>query len=81
MPRSLRARPDEVQVCFRCSRASADALTDLARENGHGLRGVILRWLAQSGFAEVAQRDLARPDGRRRQNTAFRGLGLTAVDR
>jgi hypothetical protein len=56
-----------VQVSFRCSRESADVLAELARQQRHGLRGLVLNWLAQAGYADVAQQDLARPDGRRRR--------------
>jgi hypothetical protein len=57
---------DDVQVSFRCTRASADMLAELAKQRG-GLRGLILGWLAQAGYADVAQQDLERPDGRRRR--------------
>jgi hypothetical protein len=56
----------DVQVNFRCSRASADTLTELAKQRG-GLRELILGWLAEAGYADVAKQDLARPDGRRRR--------------
>ena len=57
-----------VQVSFRCSREVADALNTLACRHTNGLRAVIATWLAaEPGYAEVAQRDLSRPDGRRRQ--------------
>jgi hypothetical protein len=41
-------------------------LAELAKPRG-GLRELILGWLAQAGHADVAQQDLARPDGRRRR--------------
>jgi hypothetical protein len=56
-----------VQVSFRCSRESADVLAELAQRQTHGMRGLIMGWLAQAGYADVAQQDLARPDGRRRR--------------
>ena len=60
--------PELVQVGFRCTREVADALNALARQHAHGVRGVIVSWLAaEPGYAEAAQRDLARPDGRCRQ--------------
>jgi hypothetical protein len=61
------SQPSQTQICFRCSQASADVLNELARQRG-GLRGLILGWLAQAGYAEVVQHDLARPDGRRRRH-------------
>jgi hypothetical protein len=66
MPQSSLARTD-VQVNFRCSRASADTLTELAKQRG-GLRELIMGWLSEAGYADVAQQDLARPDGRRRRS-------------
>jgi hypothetical protein len=59
-------RSDSCQVCFRVGRDTADLLNALASQHG-GLRPLILGWLADAGYREVAQRDLARPDGRRRQ--------------
>jgi hypothetical protein len=67
MAQSTQADSRPAQVCFRCSQASADLLNELAGQHVHGLRGLVLSWLAQAGYAEVAQQDLARPDGRRRQ--------------
>jgi hypothetical protein len=60
---------ERVQICFRCTQASADAFTRLAQQHGNGLRGLFLHWLAQAGYADVAQQDLARPDGRHRRQT------------
>lgn len=68
MSQSSLAKAD-VQVSFRCTRASADMLAELAKPRG-GLRELILSWLAQAGYADVAQQDLARPDGRRRRQVS-----------
>jgi hypothetical protein len=70
-----------VQVGFRCSREVADALNTLACRHTHGLRGVIATWLAaEPGYADVAQHDLARPDGRRRRMPAETAQGLATGD-
>jgi hypothetical protein len=61
------ADAERVQICFRCTQASADAFTRLAQEHGNGLRGLFLHWLAEAGYAEIAQEDLVRPDGRHRR--------------
>jgi hypothetical protein len=66
MPLPSQAKADVVQVCVRLSRETADVLNDLASRHVNGLRGLILEWLGQAGYESVAQRDLARPDGRRR---------------
>ena len=63
MELSSPADADRVQNCFRCTQASADAFTLLAQQHSNGLRGLFPHWLAQAGYAEVAQQDLARPDG------------------
>jgi hypothetical protein len=58
---------DMVKVTFRCSRELADVLNRLACRHPHGLRGLIATWAGHAGFTDAAERDLARPDGRRRQ--------------
>jgi hypothetical protein len=72
-------RTDSCQVCFRVGRDTADLLNTLASRQG-GMRPLILGWLADAGYADVAQRDLARPDGRRRQTLPCAGQVL-AVER
>jgi hypothetical protein len=67
MPRASLTQPDVVQVCFRVNRETADTLNALASRHANGLRGLILEWLASAGYETVAQRDLARLDGRRRR--------------
>jgi hypothetical protein len=63
---SVSLRANSCQVCFRVGRDTADLLNELASRQG-GMRPLILGWLADAGYRDVAQRDLARPDGRRRQ--------------
>ena len=67
MGRASHVDTERVQICFRCTQASADAFTWLAQQHGNGLRGLFLHWLAQAGHAEIAQQDMARPDGRHRR--------------
>lgn len=68
MSQSSPAKAAVVKVSFRVRRETADAFNALASQRAHGLRGLFLGWLAaQTGYEDVAQRDLGRPDGRRRQ--------------
>jgi hypothetical protein len=67
MSRTAPGQSATVQVGFRVSRETADMLNELAARHVNGLRGLILEWLAGAGYKTIAQRDLARPDGRRRR--------------